>query len=150
MKRFVLALAAIFALAVLTLLAQNPAPASNITGLAGHARGGPGAACYASSHRAPCFADSNSGWKGELLSIDQAPIPAPLTSISLNGTEFNFAVDAYRVKFHGTLSADGNSIKGTFNQAGTCRSISTAPHLPQNGRSIHRRIKSSSSPWIRT
>lgn len=62
--------------------------------------------------------DGQASWKGELISVDQAPTPIALSSISLNGTDFSFAVSAYSIKYHGTVSADGNSIQGTFNQGG--------------------------------
>jgi pimeloyl-ACP methyl ester carboxylesterase len=60
--------------------------------------------------------DGAGGWKGEMYSIDQVPTPFPLDTVTLSGAEFAFALHAFNAKYHGTLSADGKSIKGTMTQ----------------------------------
>ncbi|WP_263350147.1 TIGR03435 family protein [Acidicapsa acidisoli] len=49
-------------------------------------------------------------------SIDQGGQPIPVSTISLQGTAFNFAVSMIGGKYEGKLSADGNSIAGTWSQ----------------------------------
>lgn len=118
MKKTLGLLACVLALATFVpLQAQTPAP--NLTGTwQGTLQAGqePHVAHFrVVLHLSP---DPKSGWKGEMLSIDQSPTPSPLTSVTLNGTDFAFALDAFHVKYHGTVSEDGNSIKGTFTQGG--------------------------------
>jgi len=49
-------------------------------------------------------------------SIDQGGQPIPVSSISVQGTAFNFAVSMIGGKYEGKLSPDGNSIAGTWSQ----------------------------------
>jgi uncharacterized protein (TIGR03435 family) len=49
-------------------------------------------------------------------SIDQGGTPLPVSSISLKGLDFNFAVSAIGGKYQGTLSPDGNTITGKWSQ----------------------------------
>ena len=49
-------------------------------------------------------------------SIDQGGRPMPVSSISLQGSAFNFAVSMIGGKYEGKVSADGNSITGTWSQ----------------------------------
>jgi uncharacterized protein (TIGR03435 family) len=49
-------------------------------------------------------------------SIDQGGQPIPVSTISLQGTAFNFAVSMIGGKYEGKLSADGSSIAGTWSQ----------------------------------
>ena len=49
-------------------------------------------------------------------SIDQGGQPIPVSSISVQGTIFNFAVSMIGGKYEGKLSPDGNSIAGTWSQ----------------------------------
>jgi uncharacterized protein (TIGR03435 family) len=56
--------------------------------------------------------------KGISYSIDQGGQPIPITSITVNGTSFNFAISALDVTYAGTLSPDGNAITGNQTQGG--------------------------------
>ena len=49
-------------------------------------------------------------------SIDQGGQPIPVSSISVQGIIFNFAVSMIGGKYEGKLSPDGNSIAGTWSQ----------------------------------
>lgn len=59
------------------------------------------------------------GWKATFLSIDQSPdrgAGMALNSITLQGSDVKFSLDAVRGHYEGKLSADGNSIAGTWTQ----------------------------------
>lgn len=56
--------------------------------------------------------------KGVAYSIDQGGQPIALTSITVQGTSFNFAISAIDVTYVGTLSADGKTITGNQTQNG--------------------------------
>lgn len=59
---------------------------------------------------------SDAGWSGQFYSIDQGPDAIPVTSITLSGSDFKLSVDAIHGTYAGTLSVDGNTIDGTWNQ----------------------------------
>ena len=83
------------------------------------------------------------GWKAILYSIDQIPDGIPVSSIALQGADLTFSVDNLHVSYQGKLSADGNSIVGTFTQAQplpldfkratkeTAWAIDSSPHTSQ-------------------
>jgi uncharacterized protein (TIGR03435 family) len=56
--------------------------------------------------------------KGISYSIDQGGQPIPITSMTLDGQAFNFAIKALDVTYVGTLSPDGNTITGNQTQGG--------------------------------
>lgn len=56
--------------------------------------------------------------KGVSYSIDQGAQPIPISSITLEGNSFDFAIKALDVTYAGTLSADGNTITGKQTQGG--------------------------------
>jgi uncharacterized protein (TIGR03435 family) len=56
--------------------------------------------------------------KGVSYSIDQGGQPIGITSMTLDGTSFNFAIKALDVTYTGTLSPDGNTISGNQTQSG--------------------------------
>ncbi len=59
------------------------------------------------------------GWKATFLSIDQSPdrgAGMAINSITLEGSAVKFSLDAVRGHYEGKLSADGNSIVGTWTQ----------------------------------
>src|SRR5215831_14948756 len=65
------------------------------------------------------IAKADSGWSGKFFSIDQSPdwgAGAPLGSIDLQDRNFKFRIPAVNASYEGTLSADGDSISGTFTQ----------------------------------
>src|SRR5580698_2835336 len=56
--------------------------------------------------------------RGISYSIDQGGQPIPITSLTVNGTSFNFTISALDVTYTGTLSPDGNTITGNQTQGG--------------------------------
>jgi uncharacterized protein (TIGR03435 family) len=54
--------------------------------------------------------------KAVMYSIDQGGQPIPTTSISLDGSSFNFAIKPLDLTYSGTLQADGNVIAGNATQ----------------------------------
>src|SRR6185436_5148659 len=59
---------------------------------------------------------SAGGLKATMYSIDQTPQGIPANPITLQGTTLRMSFDAIGVRFEGTVSADGNSVTGTFTQ----------------------------------
>src|ERR1700722_14985045 len=56
------------------------------------------------------------GWKATMYSIDQTTNAIPVNSVMLDGTNLKFTVDMVRGTFEGKISADGDSIVGTWSQ----------------------------------
>jgi len=56
--------------------------------------------------------------KAVLYSIDQGGQPIAVSSISLEGASFNFAIKALDLAYVGTLNPDGNTIAGNATQGG--------------------------------
>ena len=54
--------------------------------------------------------------KGTMYSIDQGAMPIKVTTLSLDGTTFKYAVDLIGGNYEGKLSEDGNTITGTLTQ----------------------------------
>jgi non-heme chloroperoxidase len=50
------------------------------------------------------------------LSIDHGPDAIPVSSITLEGSDLKFSVDMIHISYVGKVSADGNSIDGTWTQ----------------------------------
>ena len=61
---------------------------------------------------------ASGGWKATVYSIDQSPDPVPVSSVTLLGSNLTLNIEAVRGTYQGKLSADGNVITGTWNQAG--------------------------------
>jgi pimeloyl-ACP methyl ester carboxylesterase len=59
---------------------------------------------------------SNGGWNGTLYSIDQGPDGIPVTTLSLQGSNLRFLVDAIHGSYDGKLSENAASIEGTWTQ----------------------------------
>ena len=62
---------------------------------------------------------ANGSWNAELLSIDQIPdrgVGIPANSVTLQGSNLKFIINAARITYEGTVSADGSSVKGTWTQ----------------------------------
>jgi uncharacterized protein (TIGR03435 family) len=59
---------------------------------------------------------TDKGWTAKMYSIDQGPMPFTATSITSDGTTVKYAVDTIGGSYEGKLSADGNSIVGTWTQ----------------------------------
>jgi uncharacterized protein (TIGR03435 family) len=57
------------------------------------------------------------GWAAKLYTVDHPNQPLPASSVTLDGSTFKLAVDRIGLDYQGTLSADGNTIAGTWNQS---------------------------------
>ena len=66
----------------------------------------------------------NESLKGVFYSIDQGATPTNITSITLKGSAVKVSIMQLNGTFEGTLSGDGNTIKGNWTQGG--------PALPLN------------------
>jgi uncharacterized protein (TIGR03435 family) len=64
------------------------------------------------------FARTDKGWTAKLYSLDQNPQPISLSSAAVEGTTVKFGMDMMGMEYTGALSADGNSIVGTYTQNG--------------------------------
>src|SRR5262245_54962021 len=58
----------------------------------------------------------NGGWSAMFYSIDQAPDGIAVSSVTLQGSDIKFSIDLIHGAYVGKLSADGDSIKGTWTQ----------------------------------
>jgi pimeloyl-ACP methyl ester carboxylesterase len=61
---------------------------------------------------------ASGGWKATLYSIDQAPDPVPVSSVTLLGANLKLNIEAVRGIYEGKVSADGSAIVGTWTQGG--------------------------------
>src|SRR5260370_1391897 len=59
---------------------------------------------------------TDKGWSATMYSIDQGAQPIKATSATLDGSTFKYSVDLIGGSYQGTLSADGNSIAGSWTQ----------------------------------
>jgi len=59
---------------------------------------------------------TDKGWAAKMYSIDQGAMPITATSITTDGSTVKYAVDLIGGNYEGKLSADGNSIVGTWTQ----------------------------------
>ena len=62
------------------------------------------------------FAKTDKGLGAKLYTIDQTPQPFTASGVTVDGSTVKFSVDAILGSFQGTLSADGNTIAGTWTQ----------------------------------
>jgi CubicO group peptidase (beta-lactamase class C family) len=91
--------------------AQTQAQATDISGIwQGTLAAGPGLRIILKVSRTPA------GYIATMYSIDQGSGPIPVTSITLDGSAMKFAVAPLNGSYAGTLSANGNSIAGTWTQ----------------------------------
>lgn len=60
--------------------------------------------------------DEKGGYKADFYSIDQGARPLPVSSITLDGSTVNMALNMIGGKYEGKLSADGNTITGEWSQ----------------------------------
>ncbi|HWZ51843.1 MAG TPA: TIGR03435 family protein [Granulicella sp.] len=61
-------------------------------------------------------AKTDKGWGAKMYSIDQGAQGFNANSITLDGASFKYSVDLIGGSYQGTLSADGNTIAGTWTQ----------------------------------
>lgn len=85
----------------------------------------------------------NGAWKATLYSIDQGPEGIPVTSITFVDSTLKFSIDLIHGAYEGKVSADGNSIAGTWTQGSplplnferatkeTAWKIDSSPHTVQ-------------------
>jgi uncharacterized protein (TIGR03435 family) len=59
---------------------------------------------------------STDGLKATMYSIDQTPQGIPANTITVQGTTLRMSFAGIGARFEGTVSADGNSVTGTFTQ----------------------------------
>lgn len=112
MKTLVLVLIVVTILAVSApgTLAQNPAP--NLSGnWQGTLPAGKGLRLVLQ-----VAATDTGGGSGMLYSIDQSPDGIGISSLTFQGSALKFAIPAIAAAYEGTVSADGNSIQGTWKQ----------------------------------
>jgi uncharacterized protein (TIGR03435 family) len=72
---------------------------------------------------------------GQFLSIDQGGQAVPLNSVSIDGRTVKWKLDAANITYEGTLSADGNTMTGTFSQ-GAALPLNFARATPQSAWAI--------------
>ncbi len=63
------------------------------------------------------IAKTDKGWSANFYTVDQPNQPLTASSITLDGSTLKLAVDRIGLNYQGTLSADGNTIAGTWNQS---------------------------------
>jgi pimeloyl-ACP methyl ester carboxylesterase len=91
------------------------------------------------------IAQDGAGWKVDTYNIDQIPEPVVASSISLDGGTLKFSLDSQvpsPAAYEGKLSADGNSIVGTFTQ-GRPLPLEFTRATPETGWTIPDRPKHS-------
>ncbi len=59
------------------------------------------------------------GWAAKFYSIDQTPQPFPVNTLTIDGQSVRMTIDIIGGSYSGTLSADGNTISGTWTQGPT-------------------------------
>ena len=62
------------------------------------------------------IAKTDKGWSAKMYSIDQGGQPINASSATLDGSTLKYSVDLIGGSYQGTLSADGNSIVGSWTQ----------------------------------
>lgn len=69
------------------------------------------------------IAAADGGWKATFHPIDQSAQPIPIDSVVLEGHSLKFAISAIQGNYEGTISADANSIAGTWTQMNNSRPL---------------------------
>jgi len=62
--------------------------------------------------------DDKTVWKATMYSIDQTPQPFPGSSVKVDGSTIKFDVLTLGATYNGKLGSDGNTLNGTYTQAG--------------------------------
>ena len=95
------------------------------------------------------------GYHGEWFNLGQEQEGTlngnPISSVDFDGSHLKFTPALKSTYYEGDLSADGNTLTGTWGRAPhrVSNSILCVPRRRQHGSLIHRRIKSASSPSTR-
>jgi len=79
------------------------------------------------------------GYKSTLDSIDQGAKGIPVDFTAVTDGNVSFDVEALKVNFKGKLSADGQTIAGTFTQAGNSFPLELKKTTPQALESLNRK-----------
>jgi pimeloyl-ACP methyl ester carboxylesterase len=97
---------------VLAALSGTPLHAQDISGnWQGTLKIGPGMRAILNVVKA-----DTGGWKATFYSIDQSTQGIPVTTITLQDSTLSFSIDLVHCRYEGKLSADGNTISGSWNQ----------------------------------
>jgi uncharacterized protein (TIGR03435 family) len=75
-------------------------------------------------------------YKGTLYSIDQNPTPIPTSSFTKDGPVIKYAISAINGTYEGRLSADGNTITGTWTQFGNPSPLNLVRATPETAWTI--------------
>jgi uncharacterized protein (TIGR03435 family) len=75
-------------------------------------------------------------YKGTLYSIDQNPTPIQTSSFTKDGTVIKYAISAINGSYEGRLSADGNTITGTWTQFGNPSPLNLVRATPETAWTI--------------
>src|SRR5271155_6203212 len=61
-------------------------------------------------------AADDGGWRATFHPVDQTTQPIPIDSVVLEGHSLKLAINSIQGAYEGTISADANSIAGTWTQ----------------------------------
>jgi uncharacterized protein (TIGR03435 family) len=75
-------------------------------------------------------------YKGTLYSIDQNPTPIPTSSFTKDGAVIKYTITAINGSYEGRLSADGNTITGTWTQFGNPSALNLVRATPETAWTI--------------
>jgi uncharacterized protein (TIGR03435 family) len=75
-------------------------------------------------------------YKGTLYSIDQNPTPIQTSSFTKDGPVIKYAITAINGSYEGRLSADGNTITGTWTQFGNPSALNLVRATPETAWTI--------------
>lgn len=76
------------------------------------------------------FKGDTGGWSAKFYGIDEGDPPVPVTSITRQGSTVKMSIAAIDGKYEGKLSADGNSISGTWTQGPVSRPLNLIRATP--------------------
>ena len=76
------------------------------------------------------------GWSAKMYSIDQAARPIPVTSVTRQDSVVKMSVTAIDGSYEGKLSADGNSINGTWTQGPEPLTLNLVRSTPETAWAI--------------
>jgi hypothetical protein len=92
------------------------------------------------------IAKEGAGWKATMFSIDQGSDGIPVSTVTLDGSHLKMAIEVIHGSYDGKISADGNSVDGTWTQGAPLPLTLYPPRRIQRGFATRARTRSSSSP----